>query len=383
MKQPEYNEIDSLLRSWAGRGRSVSAGAAENRAGAHLDADELSSYAEGALPPATRARYTTHLVDCDDCRKVVAQLAVAAGPVMKESPVEITPEIAGWRKALAAFFSGAVLKFALPALAITVVGLAFFAMQSGSNKTARVAEDKQQANSAPASSPDASGYVAYDSAPRTEAGTKEPQTAQPKPSAGKAGEKEQAAADAPTGAFGSLAKQPAEPKKENEAVTTADAEESKAGARPAATAEAPPPPKPAANAAPKDIAARGQATLADRDKKDRKRESQNTANDEVAGQPVSTVGEDDRQKTKALEARSAGRRDEADESRRVAGHRFERQDGVWKDSSYKSSMAIMNVARGSEQYRVLVADEPEIATIANQLKGEIILVWKSRAYRIK
>ena len=43
----------------------------------------------------------------------------------------------------------------------------------------------------------------------------------------------------------------------------------------------------------------------------------------------------------------------------------------------------MTVVRGSEQYRVLIADEPGIRTIAESLAGEVIVVWKGRAYRIR
>jgi hypothetical protein len=43
----------------------------------------------------------------------------------------------------------------------------------------------------------------------------------------------------------------------------------------------------------------------------------------------------------------------------------------------------MSVVRGSEQYRVLVADEPSLRTIAERLAGEVIVVWKGRAYRIR
>jgi hypothetical protein len=41
------------------------------------------------------------------------------------------------------------------------------------------------------------------------------------------------------------------------------------------------------------------------------------------------------------------------------------------------------LARGSESFRALVADEPAINTIAEQLDGEVIVVWKGRAYRIR
>jgi hypothetical protein len=43
----------------------------------------------------------------------------------------------------------------------------------------------------------------------------------------------------------------------------------------------------------------------------------------------------------------------------------------------------VNLTRGSEQYRALVADEPAIKNIADQLDGEIVVVWKGRAYRIR
>jgi len=43
----------------------------------------------------------------------------------------------------------------------------------------------------------------------------------------------------------------------------------------------------------------------------------------------------------------------------------------------------MSVPRGSEQYRVLVADEPSIRRIADELDGEIVVVWKGRTYRIR
>ena len=59
------------------------------------------------------------------------------------------------------------------------------------------------------------------------------------------------------------------------------------------------------------------------------------------------------------------------------------RNGIWVDSGYSSGYPLTNVARGTEQYRALVADEPGLGTIANQLEGEILVVWKGRAYRIR
>jgi hypothetical protein len=70
------------------------------------------------------------------------------------------------------------------------------------------------------------------------------------------------------------------------------------------------------------------------------------------------------------------------ETRQVSGRRFRRQGNAWVDTAYEPSRATVNVARGSEQYRALVADEPGIRTIAQQLGGEVIIVWKGKAYRI-
>ena len=69
------------------------------------------------------------------------------------------------------------------------------------------------------------------------------------------------------------------------------------------------------------------------------------------------------------------------EMRVVAGRRFRKQDGRWVDIAY-DSRETMNLQRGSEAYRTIVADEPAIKTIADQLDGEIIVVWKGRAYHI-
>jgi hypothetical protein len=80
------------------------------------------------------------------------------------------------------------------------------------------------------------------------------------------------------------------------------------------------------------------------------------------------------------EARDA---DESAETRSVSGRRFRKTSSGWVDTAYDSSKSITNVARGSEQYRALVADEPSIRNIAEQLIGEVVVVWKGRTYRIR
>jgi hypothetical protein len=60
-------EIDALLR------KSVPGEAAGSARSAHLDADEIASFAENALPESTRNFYIAHLADCERCRTVLSQ----------------------------------------------------------------------------------------------------------------------------------------------------------------------------------------------------------------------------------------------------------------------------------------------------------------------
>ena len=70
-------------------------------------------------------------------------------------------------------------------------------------------------------------------------------------------------------------------------------------------------------------------------------------------------------------------------TRSVAGRRFRKTASGWVDTAYDASKSVTNVARGSEQYRALVADEPSIRSIAEQLDGVVIVVWKGSTYRIR
>jgi hypothetical protein len=71
------------------------------------------------------------------------------------------------------------------------------------------------------------------------------------------------------------------------------------------------------------------------------------------------------------------------ETRTVSGRRFRRQGNAWIDTAYEASRSATKVARGSEQFRALLADEPGLRTIVQQLSGEVVVVWKNRAYRIR
>jgi hypothetical protein len=82
--------------------------------------------------------------------------------------------------------------------------------------------------------------------------------------------------------------------------------------------------------------------------------------------------------------RSGGARaGSAGETRTVAGRTFRRQGNAWFDTSYRAGQSYTTVRRNSEQFRALVADEPQLRRIADALGGEVTVVWKGRAYRIR
>jgi hypothetical protein len=99
----------------------------------------------------------------------------------------------------------------------------------------------------------------------------------------------------------------------------------------------------------------------------------------TAGRGGAAVGSVEARRSETKENRA----DQDAEIREVAGRRFRKQGNAWIDTAYVAARPVMTLSRGSEQYRVLVADEPGIRTIAERLAGEVIVVWKGRAYRIR
>ena len=72
--------------------------------------------------------------------------------------------------------------------------------------------------------------------------------------------------------------------------------------------------------------------------------------------------------------------EEAPQTRSVGGRKFARQGGRWVDQKFKSSMSLTNVSRGSDEFAAL---DSGLRSIAQQLGGEVIVVWKGKAYLFK
>src|SRR5205085_290623 len=121
---PNDKQIDLLMRRHART-------AEPEITGEHLDADEMNTFTEGTLPPAARARYVSHLAQCDHCRQQVAQIALAGGAVIRaERAVAERPRRRTFWQGVSAFFTPGGLRYAAFAAVILIVtGIAFIALR--------------------------------------------------------------------------------------------------------------------------------------------------------------------------------------------------------------------------------------------------------------
>ena len=395
MKTTENKEMDLLLRSLGRKASPRSEDAtllqSDGVIGTHLDADELNCYAEGVVSTAERARYTRHLADCDSCRRIVADLVPAAGVTRR---YELMDEKGGWslRDKLAALFAPSVLRFAVPALALTtVIAIAIVALRrqqqtefvaqnqtptspaiSGNSESQKVTTDNISQSAASREQQPASADAKEKDLSRSQ----ESDAIAPTVSAPKTSVSADRATSAPVqpGEFGAARSQPtfADELKESDAP--------------------PPPPRPGSEDASKMGEVRNAQAEAELQKRRRDDyNSQRREQNEVA-RPASGKGGPSRNESQNVgglsSVMSRSSKDEkaagnVAESRRVSGRLFQRQGKGWIDADYVSGRATVNVSRGSEQFRALAADEPGIRAIAEQLGGEVIVIWKGTAYRIR
>lgn len=448
MKEGFDREIDSLLRRRA-RGtaelRSWGDGAGDGSTGAHLDADELGAFAEGALPPSVRLAAASHLADCDSCRGIVVGLARvagagAAGVEVKQHAIAATGSNAptrtpAWRALIMSLFAPRVMRFAVPVLALSLVGVvSYVALRSKSGASLEMTRDTGRQNTTTQSAPSApAGSTASNANANTSGLVDQNANANAAPREAPA---KGAQPNAPRGHGGAEA-------------APAEADADREAAQPSTAAPAPPPPatvtvttegpsdlrKGAPKAAPaeeaevarddsryrsenKDKSARGsdaednlsndaavqrraQSRVGEVQMPDggarnnQKRSDNNVAGNYGAGNAGTATPPKESEGARAgavrreRPARPAEKKAEDNESgrdadtRTAAGHRFRRERGAWIDVNYKSSMRSTGVRRGTEPFRALVAEVPEVGRVAGAIDGEVIVVVGGRAYHIR
>ena len=394
MKQANNNEVDLLLRALARERTSAAwqsgseSGDAKQVSSAHLDADELNSYAEGVAPDPARTRYTEHLVDCEACRGIVVSLVQSAGVASRLEVPEQKGGAGFWQK-LRELFSPTVLGYAVPVLLLTaVIGIGLLALRQ-QQRVQFVAQNEQRQAEAPSAAQnkaDSGVSTAAQPQPTVQNGIKSGATTElPREKTALEDEKLQAGRGLlkPDSSVGKIA-----PSKDGQPADV----DSVAGLRPYAlepkAAEAPPPATV--------INPEKSAELA-KERSEKREDQARDQNEEFRVQTDDVHGPNRSRNNTAqpMSQRGAGvaggRGPSADknkkgayvETRSVMGRYFTREGDACVDTAYEYSQATVRVARGSDQFRALVADEPALRTIAAQLDGVVIVVWKNRAYRIQ
>lgn len=400
MKEANNNAIDLLLRSLARGERDDARSGADSISGVgtdsgmgsnHLDADELNLYAEGVLAPPARTRYTAHLADCQRCRMLIVGLAQAAGRTVQHEAKK--PGGASFWASLSALFSISVLRYAIPAILLTgLISIGLWALRDRSN-TDLVAVNQKADLAAPTVQSSTNSAT-----PPADAGS----TLQEKLGTDASSPSNEPNKNAPV-ETGLLAEKPA-----SNAVTvdrTAGQDAAKAsplaGAGVAQPVYAPdtasppaPPPKAADESEAKFTARKGEDLDRDMARRNQDELKLSTKDDSPTHGPsrsrsMSAGSRRAEDLSVTSEKRAAALNDKKKESAEetdtltISGRNFQRRGDAWIDTAYSSSRSVINVGRGTEQFRSLMADEPGLRSIVQRLGGEVIVVWKNRTYRFR
>ena len=365
-------EMDALLRQAARGSEFVSTGSQT-----HMDADEISAFAENALPERARAVYMKHLADCDRCRSVLSNLILLNAEAETETAsAAIVPEIAEaktpWYKR---FFAVPNLAYTLGGLVILFGGfLGFLILQSTNNyqetEGLRVAEDAPRVSgpnvesaetfyNSNATSVSNTSNMSTNSAANTSTATSNMTTTNT------------SASTTTNSAPATLATPELLARESRD-----DVQPQKNDAQPAAT------PKPDDENTKKEK----DAVAADQNRAEEK-EAVTLA--PVPAKPAqaapksdSAAGASELQKTRRAQplAKQDKKTAAANETtRQISGKTFNRKDGVWYDAAF-SGQGTTNVRRNTENYRKL---DTGLRIIAESLEGTVVVVWKAKAYRIQ
>ena len=408
---PNDTPMDVLMRRYAKRAteRSVES--------EHLDPDELNAFAQATLPPAARSRYVSHLADCDDCRKLVSQLTIAAGAKSELVTAASDPigEVSWWQK-LKMVLAPASLRYAAFAIVlIAVAGITFVVWRQP-----RQQNSEMVARNEPAAAP----ADALKETSASESGNKqETQTYGTNPKAIAQPTAELSLNKKDSGLMADSAPPP--PAKAATETAPAEAKSALADSRtmePARTGATPSyaPPPPAENERAQNRARdqqrldtltpsgprkndsyekyktvdRARAGEAPKDE-DRGRVASNqplfgiTKPEEAAARDRRESRTPSTQSSTTNEMRVETRKgdtsvrdgsDEAPQTRSVGGRKFQRRGNAWVDVKFKSSMSVKNIGRGSDDYDAL---DSGLRSIAQQIGGEVVVVWKGKAYRFR
>jgi hypothetical protein len=375
-------EIDALLRKARADETAVSSAP-------HLAADELSAFAENALPDNARQNYTAHLAECARCRKVLSNLIALNSEAETVSafstfPAGISAAPQPWYRRLFAFPQ---IAYAMGALVLIFSGFAaYIVLQNATGSQSSTVAQREEIGERPLGA----GGVNSDgaTAPTFAANTTSNMT-----NATVLSNAATANANATT----------ARNTASSNAATYSANSTANAAAPPTASATPPAEPLELARTEPKkNLVESENKTVSEAPSAAGTTQPKDDKNAAQADETAKEKSERDRTEVQDAAKMRAQRtqpapsspkkvaRPESGETRRIGNKIFRRLDSAWVDDEYTSNTnsqagnlmlpPLRYVTRGSNEYKNL---DGELRRIVEKLDGVVIVVWKGRAYRIQ
>ncbi len=372
-------EIDAILRKTQdNRGVLVGDDPAEPKK--HLDADVIAAFGENALPQKSKFLYMEHFADCDKCRRMLSQSilmnteAEATAASVVSAP--IVDSAATWFQGL---FRTPNLAFVFGALVLAFGGVLGFLVLQNRNadsnaRVSQVTEQREPSGGGPYYSGELDGNA---NSVSTAAANKPANSIAPVAGSGanSAPLSSNSAAMSPDGTSGGKLDS-------TKAVGSGRPVDGIAGRESDDKTAEPKPDTPAPIAQP--ITGRDDKEILTEKAKDedialasRKRAGEErSARDLPASAAKSGPA---RSGPIQNQTQTANNSFDMPVKRLVGGKTFNNRNGAWYDSAYRGQ-ATSNYRRGTPEYNKL---DGGLRSIANELGGVVVVVWKERAYRIQ
>lgn len=362
-------EIDAILR----KSREDDF-AFTNNVQNHLDADEISAFAENALPEKTKNLYTKHFADCDRCRRILSNIILLGGeeeevPAFAAAEVKQIAPSAPWYRKFLAFPN---LAYSLGALVLIFGGLIGFTVF----QSMKIGELSQNEASYEANKPS----VTFSNTTNSTANSVSNSTAN----------------SASNSAFNTATTANTTVNSNSVSVSSEKLSETAAN-NSAVSNPTVQKPNPVPNVAPQNSPVilsetesvanneekpvgenRDEANVVTRSlpSKPSKKEVVKDKSVDTKNQRNKAVVSEDKEDAK-LSSQSSGA--VSTNNLTVKGKTFNRRDNVWYDSAY-SNQPTTNITRGTKEYKKL---DKDLRQTVERLGGVVVIVWKSKAYRIE
>ncbi|MDQ3712785.1 MAG: zf-HC2 domain-containing protein [Acidobacteriota bacterium] len=376
-------EIDALLRQTA-QGETAFAATnpkskIQNPKSLHLGADEISAFAENALPEKTRAAYTAHLADCDRCRKILSNVILLNAELENETvhaaEKEIMPAPIPWYRKL---FALPNLAFTLGALVLVFSGIAALTVLQNSNNSQNTevsqVSERQPTGKGMSSDSDAIPIESYSNNMMSSNAMISNSASMNSSSTGAANFSAIPSAPVTTANSNASARRESDKDLKDESKPVAPPKEPTDLAKTDEPVSAGAPPLKQNNYSAENEAQRQQPS-----QNSTAQNQTNIAPDSrnVRRAPSATMRAEN--KSRRLEESRNDAQEKAVETTTVGGKTFKRTNNAWYDSAYKGQPTT-NITRGTKEYKKL---DSGLRGIAENFGGTVVLVWKEKAYRIQ